>query len=294
MSMGKHIGRDTGRDTVSGVGKLDGKVALITGAARGQGRSHAVRLAEEGADIIAVDLVAPIESVPYPMPEPGELEETVQLVEKTGGRIIARTADVRDQAAMDETVAAGLAAFGHLDIVVANAGIINFGYTWTLTEQQWQDVIDINLTGVFHTVKAAVPSMIEADRGGSVVLISSVLGLRGTTGASSYSATKHGLIGLAKSLATELGPHRIRVNTVNPSNVSTPMVLNKVTMGLFRPDLENPGPDDVVSVMTQMHPLPVPWVEPEDISNAIIFLASEDARYITGVSLPVDAGLLAR
>jgi (+)-trans-carveol dehydrogenase len=275
-------------------GRLAGKVAFITGAARGQGRSHAVRLAEEGADIIAVDLVGPIDSVPYPMPDPSELDETVVLVEKVGRRIVACTADVRDQAALDKAVEAGLSELGRLDIVVANAGIINFGYTWTLAEQQWQDVIDINLTGVFHTVKAAIPSLIEADRGGSIVLTSSVLGLRGTTGASSYSATKHGLVGLAKSLASELGPHRIRVNTVNPSNVATPMVLNAVTMGLFRPDLESPTVDDVAPVMTQMHPLPVPWVESVDVSNAIVFLASDEARYITGISLPVDAGLLAR
>lgn len=275
-------------------GRLAGKVAFITGAARGQGRSHAVRLAEEGADIIAVDLVGPIDSVPYPMPDPSELDETVVLVEKVGRRIVACTADVRDQAALDKAVEAGLSELGRLDIVVANAGIINFGYTWTLAEQQWQDVIDINLTGVFHTVKAAIPSLIEADRGGSIVLTSSVLGLRGATGASSYSATKHGLVGLAKSLASELGPHRIRVNTVNPSNVATPMVLNAVTMGLFRPDLESPTVDDVAPVMTQMHPLPVPWVESVDVSNAIVFLASDEARYITGISLPVDAGLLAR
>ncbi|CAN5559359.1 mycofactocin-coupled SDR family oxidoreductase [soil metagenome] len=275
-------------------GRLAGKVAFITGAARGQGRSHAVRLAEEGADIIAVDLVGPIDSVPYPMPDPSELDETVVLVEKVGRRIVACTADVRDQAALDKAVEAGLSELGRLDIVVANAGIINFGYTWTLAEQQWQDVIDINLTGVFHTVKAAIPSLIEADRGGSIVLTSSVLGLRGATGASSYSATKHGLVGLAKSLASELGPHRIRVNTVNPSNVATPMVLNAVTMGLFRPDLESPTVDDVAPVMTQMHPLPVPWVESVDVSNAIFFLASDEARYITGISLPVDAGLLAR
>ena len=276
------------------MGLLEGRVALVTGAARGQGRSHAVRFAEEGADVIAIDIAAPVATVPYAMATEQDLQQTAKLVEATGRRAHAVVADVRDQSALDAAVAAGLSKFGALDIVVANAGVISYGYTWEVPEEQWRDVIDVNLTGIFHTVKAAVPPMIEAGNGGSIVLTSSVLGFKGTTGASSYVATKHAVNGLTRSLANELGPHRIRVNSVNPSNVATDMVLNPTTLGLFRPDLTDPTPDDVRDIMTAMHPFPIPWVEPVDVSNAIVFLASESARYITGVSLPVDAGLLAR
>jgi (+)-trans-carveol dehydrogenase len=273
---------------------LDGKVALITGAARGQGRAHAVRLAEHGADIVAIDLAQQVASVPYDLATPQDLAQTAKLVLATGRRVHAVTADVRDGHALTAAVEAAVAEFGRLDIVVANAGVISYGYTWEITEEQWRDVIDINLTGVFLTVKAAIPAMIAAGHGGSIVLTSSVLGMRGTTGASSYVATKHAVVGLTKSLANELGPHRIRVNSVNPSNVATEMVLNPTTLGLFRPDLVNPTPDDVTETMTAMHPFPIPWVEPVDVSNAVAFLVSDDARYITGVSLPVDAGLLSR
>jgi SDR family mycofactocin-dependent oxidoreductase len=275
-------------------GRLDGKVALITGAARGQGRAHAVRLAEAGANIVAIDIAEQVASVPYDLASADDLAQTEKLVADVGRAILAVSADVRDQAALDAVVASALERFGRIDVVVANAGVISYGYTWELPEQQWQDVIDINLTGIFHTVKACVPAMIAAGNGGSIVLTSSVLGMRGTTGASSYVATKHGVVGLTKSLANELGPHRIRVNSVNPSNVATDMVLNPTTLGLFRPDLTNPTPDDVKEAMTAMHPFPIPWVDPVDVSNAVLFLASEAARYITGISLPVDAGLLAR
>jgi SDR family mycofactocin-dependent oxidoreductase len=279
---------------VSGDRRLAGKVALITGAARGQGRAHAVRLAQAGASIVAIDIVAAVESVPYDLATPDDLAQTEKLVADLGRPIQVVRADVRDQGALDAAVSAALAEFGRMDVVVANAGVISYGYTWELSEQQWQDVVDINLTGVFHTVKATVPAMIEAGNGGAIILTSSVLGFRGTTGASSYVATKHGVVGLTKSLANELGPHRIRVNSVNPSNVDTQMVLNPVTLGLFRPDLDAPTTDDVRDIMSAMHPMQIPWVESVDVSNAVLFLASDDARFITGVSLPVDAGLLAR
>jgi SDR family mycofactocin-dependent oxidoreductase len=275
------------------VGSLDGQVALVTGAARGQGRAHAVRLAEEGADVIALDIAAPIETVPYALATEEDLQRTAELVTATGHQVHAAVADVRDQGALDAVVSAGLELFGRLDVVVANAGVISYGYSWEMTEEQWRDVVDVNLTGVFHTVKATVPAMLAGGRGGSIVLISSVLGFKGTTGASSYVATKHAVNGLTRSLATELGPHRIRVNSVNPSNVATDMVLNPTTLGLFRPDLDAPTPDDVKEAMTAMHPYPIPWVEPVDVSNAVGFLVSDAARYITGASLPVDAGLLA-
>jgi SDR family mycofactocin-dependent oxidoreductase len=275
-------------------GELAGKVALITGAARGQGRAHAVRLAEAGADLVAIDLAAPMSTVPYALATPEDLEQTEKLVLDLGRRIQIVRADVREQEPLDAAVAAAMAEFGRLDVVVANAGIISYGYTWETSDEQWRDVIDVNLTGVFHTVKAAVPAMLEAGNGGAIVLTSSVLGMRGTAGASSYVATKHAVVGLTKSLANELGPHRIRVNSVNPSNVATDMVLNPTTLGLFRPDLDAPTPDDVKEAMTAMHPFPIPWVDPVDVSNAVLFLASDAARYVTGISMPIDAGLLAR
>jgi SDR family mycofactocin-dependent oxidoreductase len=271
--------------------RVKGKVALITGAARGQGRSHALRLAEEGADIIAVDLVEPIGSVAYPLASPDDLDETVALVEKLDRRIMARKADVRSQADLDAVVAEGLETFSHIDIVCANAGIASFGSTWELPEQAWQDVIDINLTGVWHTVKAAVPSMIDAGRGGSIVLVSSVAGLKGIANIAHYVAAKHGLVGLMRTLANEVAVHRIRVNTVHPTNVATPMVLNDSTFRAFRPDLTDPSEDDILESMTSMQAMPIPWVDPLDVSNAVLWLASDEARYITGVALPIDAGM---
>ncbi len=277
------------------MGRMSDKVALITGAARGQGRSHAIRLAEEGADIVAVDLVGPIESVPYDLPQPAELDETVAMVEARGRRIVARRGDVRNQGDLDEAVAEGVAAFGHIDVVVANAGIFSWGPSWLQSEQQWGEMIDINLTGVWHTIKAAVPTMLEAGRGGSIVITSSILGLRGARQATSYSAAKHGVIGLTKSLAVELGPHQIRVNTVNPSNVATKMIQNDAVYKLFRPDAEGtPGEDEVAAVMAASHPMGVPWIESRDVSDAVLFLASDESRFVTGISLPIDAGLLAR
>lgn len=273
------------------MGRVEGKVALITGAARGQGRSHAVRLAEEGADIVAVDLMEQIGSVAYPLSTEQDLDETVALVEKTGQRVIARKADVRSQADLDRVVAEGVEAFGHIDIVCANAGIASFGAAWQLPEATWQDMLDVNLTGVWHTAKAAIPSMIEAGRGGSMILVSSVGGLKGIANIAHYVAAKHGLVGLMRTLSNELAPHRIRVNTVHPTNVNTPMVMNDATFRAFRPDVENPTQWDILESMTQMQALETPWVEPIDVSNAVLWLASDEARYVTGVALPIDAGM---
>ncbi|MGW1742609.1 mycofactocin-coupled SDR family oxidoreductase [Nocardia sp. NPDC001965] len=273
--------------------RVEGKVAFITGAARGQGRSHAVRLAQEGADIIAVDVCGPVSGSDDIAPStPEDLAETVALVESHGRRIVTAQVDVRDYDALLNALDTGVGELGRLDIVVANAGIGNGGETLDKTsESDWQTMIDINLSGVWKTVKAAVPHLLAAGRG-SIVLTSSVGGLKAYANTGHYIAAKHGVIGLMRSFAVELGQHSIRVNSVLPTNVDTPMFMNEATMKLFRPDLENPGPDDFAPVARLMHVLPVGWVEPVDISNAVLFLASDEARYITGLPLPVDAGSL--
>lgn len=274
-------------------GRVEGKVAFITGAARGQGRSHAVRLAQEGADIIAVDVCAPVSgSDEIPPSTPEDLAETAELVKNHGRRIVTEQVDVRDYDALKTALDNGVEQLGRLDIIVANAGIGNGGETLDKTsEPDWQTMIDINLSGVWKTVKAGVPHLLTAGRG-SIVLTSSVGGLKAYPNTGHYIAAKHGVIGLMRSFAVELGQHFIRVNSVLPTNVNTPMFMNEGTMKLFRPDLENPGPDDFAPVAQLMHVLPVGWVEPVDISNAVLFLASDEARYITGLPLPVDAGSL--
>ena len=273
-------------------GRVEGKVAFITGAARGQGRSHAVRLAEEGADIIAIDVCGPISSNPQiPPATPDDLAETIDLVKGTGRRIVAAEVDVRDYAAVEETVKSGVEQLGRLDIVVANAGIGNGGQTLDHTsEADWDDMIAVNLSGVWKSVKAAVPHLISGGRGGSVILTSSVGGLKAYPHTGHYIAAKHGVVGLMRTFAVELGQHSIRVNSVHPTNVNTPLFMNEGTMKLFRPDLENPGPEDMKVVAQMMHVLPVGWVEPRDISNAVLFLASDEARYVTGLPMTVDAG----
>jgi SDR family mycofactocin-dependent oxidoreductase len=269
---------------------MEGKVAFITGAARGQGRSHALRLAQEGAEIIALDLCEPIESVPYPLSTGSDLAETVKLVEDLDRRIVAREADVRDLGQLQSVVAEGISEFGHIDVVCANAGIASFAPALEMEEQMWQEMIDINLTGVWKTIKAAVAPMVERRQGGAVVITSSVAGLFGFPNLVHYSAAKAGVVGIMRVLAQELAPYMIRVNTVNPTTVNTPMVVNDVMPGLFRPDLENPTLDDMSETMIGLNALPVGLVEAVDISNAVLWLASDEARYVTGVALPVDAG----
>jgi SDR family mycofactocin-dependent oxidoreductase len=273
-------------------GRVEGKVAFITGAARGQGRSHAVRLAQEGADIIAVDHCADIDTVDYPMATEADLAETVRQVEALGRRIVATQADVRDTESLKAAVDAGVAELGRLDIVCANAGILSNGPSHELTEDTWGQMIDINLSGVWRTCKAAIPHLIEGGRGGSIVLISSVAGLRSYSGVSHYVSAKHGVVGLMKTLAQELAPHSIRVNTVNPTQVDTEMIQNESMYHLFCPDIENPTREDFGAASGATILLPIDWVESIDVSNAVLFLASDEARYITGVALPVDAGAL--
>ena len=272
-------------------GRVEGKVAFITGAARGQGRSHAVRLAQEGADIIAIDICKQIDSVRIPLSTPEDLAETADLVKGHNRRVYTAEVDVRDYDALKAAVDAGVEQLGRLDIIVANAGIGNGGATLDKTgERDWTDMIDVNLGGVWKTVKAGVPHILAGGRGGSIILTSSVGGLKAYPHTGHYVAAKHGVVGLMRTFAVELGQHNIRVNSLHPTNVNTPLFMNEGTMKLFRPDLENPGPDDMAVVAQMMHVLPTGWVEPEDVSNAVLFLAGDEARYITGVTLPIDAG----
>jgi SDR family mycofactocin-dependent oxidoreductase len=272
------------------MGRLENKVAFITGAARGQGRSHAVRLAQEGADIIAVDICEQIASVPYPMSTEADLAETVRLVEEQDRRIVARKADVRDPDVLRTALDAGVAELGRLDIVVANAGISGFAAAADLTSQAWDDVIAVNQTGVWNTCQVALGHLTAHGDGGSIIITSSAAGLHAFANLAHYASSKHGVVGLMRVLAVELGPQKIRVNSIHPTQVNTPMLMNDEIYPLFCPDVENPGPDDLAPVSQSMHTLPVPWVEPVDISNAIVFLASEEGRYITGVPLAIDAG----
>jgi len=276
------------------MGVLDGKVALFTGAARGQGRSHARRLAEEGADIIAIDACATPGWLSYPLASEADLAQTVKEVEAagTGRRIVARRADVRDLGAMRAALDEGVAELGgRLDIVCANAGIISQPVaTWEIDLDQWRELIDVTLTGVFVTIKAAVPHMIAAGNGGSITLTSSGAALISGGGFADYKAAKSGVLSLTRTLACELAEHFIRVNAICPTAVDTPMIQNETLYRSFRPDLPNPGREDVKAGFQTMNLLPIPWVDAADVSNAIVWLASDAARYITGVTLPVDAG----
>jgi SDR family mycofactocin-dependent oxidoreductase len=277
------------------MGRAEGKVAFISGVARGQGRSHAVRLAEEGADIIGFDICGPIDTVPYPLASLDDLAETVKLVEERGRRIVAQQADVRDLEAVETVFQEGLSELGRVDIILANAGAA-FGSRIKRSGMEqvmraWQDSIDVLLTGVVNTVAAALPTMMSQGDGGSIVITSSTAGLKSMTGpvhsaeealALGYTAAKHGVVGVMRSLAGSLAHLSIRVNTVHPGPVNTPLIMNdyfaKSIAEQARPDWQNPMPVDVL--------------EPVDISNAIVWLCSEEARYVTGVMLPVDAGFL--
>lgn len=272
-------------------GRLEGKVAFITGGARGQGRSHAVRLAQEGADIITVDICEDVEHVPYPGPTEEDLAETVRQVEALDRRIVATKADVRDYDALKAAVDDGVAQLGRLDIVSANAGISGqMAPTHELSESAWQTMIDVNLTGVWHTAKAAVPHLKAGGRGGSIILTSSAAGLQAYGNIAHYVAAKHALVGLMRTMALELAPDSIRVNSIHPTQVDTPMIMNAATWKLFDPEGPNPSRESFAPVSQSMNALPIPWVEPVDISNALLFLASDEGRYLTGVALPVDAG----
>jgi len=271
-------------------GRVEGKVAFITGAARGQGRSHAVRLAQEGADIIAVDVCADIPGAPYAGATEEDLAQTVKEVEALDRRIVAMKADVRDFDALKAAVDDGVAQLGRLDIVSANAGIsTQMATADQLDEAAWRDMIDINLTGVWHTAKAAIGHLKAGGRGGSIILTSSEAGIRGYQNIAHYVSAKHGVVGLMRTLALELAPDRIRVNSIHPTQVDTPMIQNQATYSLFT-GRDDATKDDFAEASSKVIALPIPWVEPVDISNALLWLASDEARYVTGVPLPVDGG----
>lgn len=267
--------------------ELTDTVAVITGAARGQGLSHAVALAAEGADIIAVDRCADIGSIPYPLATKGDLDKTVALVEAEGRRAVPVIADVRDLDALRAGVQGGIDQLGDVDIVVANAGVVAIGRKDPLDEAVYRDIVDTNLNGVWHTIVATVPSIIRKGRGGSIILTSSAQGLVGRGGDGSaamfaYAAAKHGVVGLMRSAANAYAQYNIRVNSVHPTGVATPMILNEFTANSMR---DNPKGSALSANL-----LPVPFVEAEDVTNAVVWLASAKARYITGATLPIDAG----
>lgn len=272
------------------MGKLDGKVAFITGAARGQGRSHALTLAREGADIIAVDICRQVETVPYPTATPEDLAETVRQVEALDRRIVAAEADIRDYAAVKAIVDGGVAELGRLDIVLANAGISVPAPTLEMDDETWDTMIDVNLTGQWKSIKASVPHIIAGGRGGAVVITSSVAALKANANIAHYAAAKAGLIGLMRTLALELAPQSIRVNTIHPTTVNTDMVLNEPTYKLFRPDLENPTRADYEEAALTLNKMPTSGIDAADISNAILYLVSDDGRFVTGTQQVVDAG----
>jgi SDR family mycofactocin-dependent oxidoreductase len=267
----------------------EGKVAFITGAARGQGRAHAVRLAAEGADIIALDICHDIDSMDYPNATPEDLDETVKLVEKEGRRIIARQADVRDADAVEQVVNDGVGEFGRLEIVIANAGIVRLSGGGD-PRQIFRDIVDVNLIGVWNTVQAAIPALIDGGRGGSIVITSSSAGLKGTgsdrAGGQAYTASKRGLVGLMQVWANELAQYSIRVNTIHPTGVATGMVMNDTMAALFAAN------DPALGSM--QNALPIQILQPEDIAGAVAWLVSDEAKFITGVAWPLDAGFSVR
>ncbi|HEX3830592.1 MAG TPA: mycofactocin-coupled SDR family oxidoreductase [Solirubrobacteraceae bacterium] len=270
---------------------LEGKVAFITGIGKGQGRSHAVRLAREGAHIIGIDALKTYPWMNYRLAEQSDVEETIGLVEAEGGRIFFQQADVTDLPSLKRALEAGVAEFGRLDVVAANAGAFPKGdLTWEADPPAWRECVEVNLFGVFHTVHAAVPHMVKAGNGGSIIITSSGAAIVSGSYLSDYSASKAALLSLTRTLAVELAPHWIRVNAICPGAVNTDMIANDAIYRMFRPDLDAPTREDTIEVWKSKHLLPVPWLEPSDISNAVAWLASDEARLVTGVTLPVDAG----
>jgi SDR family mycofactocin-dependent oxidoreductase len=277
-------------------GSLDGRVAFITGAARGQGRAHAIRLATEGADIIAIDVCGPIsDTITYPLGTSEELAETVAAVEATGRKVLAREVDIRDLAALQQVVADGVEQFGRLDVLVANAGVLSWGRIWEMSEEQWDTVIDVNLNGTWRTVRAVVPAMIEAGNGGSIIIVSSSAGLKATPGNAHYAASKHGLTALTNSLALEAGEFGIRVNSIHPYSIETPMVEKEAMMAIF---------SKYPSFRHSFAPMPFhpvnhegkkglqEFMTPEEVSDVVAWLAGDGSATISGSQIAVDRGTM--
>lgn len=273
------------------MGRVEGKVAVITGAARGQGRAHAVRLAEEGADIIAIDIARQIETVPYAMATSEDLAETARRVKSLGRQVVTAAVDVRDFEGLREAFDEGVRQLGRLDIVCANAGIYAHGPGESYSEAEWDDIMDVNAKGVWHTAKAALPHL-RAAGGGSIIITSSAAGVKAFQNSLHYVASKHAAVGIMRGLALQLSPEFIRVNAILPTNVDTPMIHNPSVWGLVGPDLapEERNKETLAERYAVLNSLPIAWVEPVDISNAVLWLASDEARYVTGITLPVDAG----
>jgi SDR family mycofactocin-dependent oxidoreductase len=268
-------------------GTLQGCVAFVTGAARGQGRAHAIRLAREGADIIALDICAPVsDCVTYPAATPEDLAQTVRSVQAEGRKILARAVDIRDSTALRQLVADGVEEFGRLDILVANAGVLSWGRIWELTDEQWDTVIGVNLSGTWRTVRAVVPAMIAAANGGSIVVVSSSAGLKATPGNGHYSASKHGLVGLTNTLALELGEFGIRVNSIHPYSVDTPMIEPDLMMQVFA---EHPH---YVHSFGPMPLQPNGFMTADEVSDVVVWLAGNGSGTLTGAQIPVDKGVL--
>lgn len=281
--------------TASG-GPLEGRVAFITGAARGQGRAHAVRLAGEGADIIAVDICAPVgDTITYPAATSDELAETVRAVEATGRKVLAREVDIRDLEALQQVVADGVEQFGRLDILVANAGVLSWGRLWELSAEQWDTVVDVNLNGTWRTIRAAVPAMIEAGNGGSIIVVSSSAGLKATPGNGHYAASKHGLVALTNTLALEVGEFGIRVNSIHPYSIDTPMIEPEAMAAIF---------SKYPSFLHSFAPMPLhpvskdnseglsTFMTPEEVSDVVAWLAGDGSATLSGSQIAVDRGVL--
>lgn len=276
---------------------LEGRVALVTGAARGQGRAHALRLADDGADIITTDICGPVsDSVTYPSATSAELAETVRGVEASGRKILAREVDVRDLAAQQQIVAEGIERFGRLDVLVVNAGVLSWGRLFEMSEEQWDTVIEVNLSGAWKTVRAAVPAMIEAGNGGSIIMVSSVAGLKATPGNGHYSAAKHGMVGIANALALEVGEFGIRVNSIHPYSIDTPMIERDAMTEIFT---KHPN------YLHSFAPMPLQppgrlagdmadtgFMTPEDVADVVAWLAGDGSKYISGSQLAIDRGVL--
>ena len=268
-------------------GTLQGRVAFITGAARGQGRAHAARLAREGADIIALDICAPVsDSISYPAATPEDLADTVRAVEAEGRKVLARQVDIRDDAAVRQLVSDGVEQFGRLDIMVANAGVLSWGRIWELSDEQWNTVIDVNLTGTVHTLRAAIPAMIDTGNGGAIVVVSSSAGLKATPGNGHYSASKHGLTGLTNSLAIELSEFGIRVNSIHPYSVETPMIEPDLMMQVFA---KHPH---YIHSFGPMLLQPKGFMGAAEVSDVVVWLAGDGSGALTGAQIPVDKGVL--